>query len=190
MLWLIIVGHLGLKLLCSLSLWHHLLLHAHRHIDWIHHLRGVNLLLMLLRYLLHHERLSEHVYVARILNVVDENVQLGFAYAFLLQEVLNSVKIKAHLAGLLHERFTLVHEVLGDLSNLVGVWSHGKLHLNLSSLLFSPWIWLDIVLAHKVEQLTWHFFKDLFGQKMRVVLEIIERHKLHDICGHILTVGL
>ena len=96
MLWLVVVSHLVLNhlLLSSLSLRHHHRLHANRHVTWVHHLRWMDLLL---RHLLHHNRLFEHIDVARILNIVNENVQLGFADAFLLQEILDSVQIKAHL---------------------------------------------------------------------------------------------
>lgn len=128
MLWLVVVVH-GLLmlhhhhlLLSGLTLRHHLLLHANRHVLRVHHLRRVNLLL--LRHLLHHNRLFEHVHVARVLHVVDENVELGFANTFRLQKVLDSVQIEAHLRGLLHEHFTLVHEVLGDLPDLVRCWTH------------------------------------------------------------------
>ena len=85
MLRLVVVVHSHLLLhhhllLSGLTLWHHLLLHTHGHVLRVHHLRWVDLLL--LRHLLHHNRLFEHVHVAGVLHVVDENVELGFAYTF------------------------------------------------------------------------------------------------------------
>ena len=48
---------------------------------------------------------------------------------------------------------------------------------------------LYVMLAHPVEKLPWNLHKRLFGQQVRIVLEVIERHKLHDIGSHILAVG-
>ena len=57
-------------------------------------------------------------------------------------------------------------------------------------MLFGSWVRLDIVLAHEIEQLPWLFCENLFREQVWVVLEVIERHKLNDVCCHILTEGL
>lgn len=49
---------------------------------------------------------------------------------------------------------------------------------------------MDIVLAHEVEQLAGDFFQDFFCEKVWVVLEVIERHKLNNVSCHVLPEGL
>ena len=83
------------------------------------------LILHLLRLLLLlHDLLAGHVDVARVLDVIDQHVELGLTDTFLVQEVLNCEEIEAHLGGLLHELLLLVKEVLWDLARLRCVGAH------------------------------------------------------------------
>ena len=56
-----------------------------------------------------------------------------------------------------------------------------------SSLFLTSWERLDIVLAHEVEKLSWDLVENLFGEKVRVVLELVEGNKLDDVGSHVLT---
>ena len=119
--WLVVVGHLVLHRL--LLAWHHW--HARLHLPrvlMLHHL--LRELLLLGQLLGHHNRLAEHVNIGRVLHVVDQDVQLSFADALTLQEILHCEQIEAHLAGLLHELLALVNEVLWDHARLRSCWPH------------------------------------------------------------------
>ena len=48
---------------------------------------------------------------------------------------------------------------------------------------------LYVMLAHPVEKLPWNLHERLFGQQVWIMLEVVEGHKLHNICSHILAVG-
>ena len=66
----------------------------------------------------------------------------------------------------------------------------GELLLEGGALLLGAWVRLDIVLTHKVEQLTWDLLKDLLGQQVRIPLELVKWHELDDISAHVLTIRL
>ena len=46
---------------------------------------------------------------------------------------------------------------------------------------------LDIVLAHEVEKLSWDLVENLFGEKVRIVLELVEGNELDDVGSHVLA---
>lgn len=46
-------------------------------------------------------------------------------------------------------------------------------------------MWLDVVLAHVVEELTWDLLKDFFGKQLGISLEVVEWHELNDIGCHV-----
>lgn len=91
---------------------------------------------------------------------------------------------------MLHELLLFVNEVLWDTRLVCSIGPHRELVLNLSTLLLGPWIGLNVVLAHEIEQLSWDLFKDLLCKQVRVVLEVVEGHKLHDVSSHVLAEGL
>ena len=96
--------------------------------------------------------MPEDIYVGRVLNVVEQGVDLLLADALLLKEVLTHIEIEADLRGLLQELLLFVDEVLRDHTgiHLMGR-SQGELLLEGGALLLGAWVRLDIVLAHKVE---------------------------------------
>jgi len=55
---------------------------------------------------------------------------------------------------------------------------------------FGLWVWLDSPLSHEVEELAWDLIESLFGKKMGIVLELVVRHKLHNISFTVLPEGL
>ena len=105
-----------LLLLSSLLLWHHL--HAGGHVPGDHHLMGREMLHLLMlgwhllrRHLGHRKWLFKDINVAWVLHIVEKDAYLGFTNAFRLQEILNRIQVKAHLASLLHELFSFLYEI-------------------------------------------------------------------------------
>ena len=90
----------------------------------------------------------------------------------------------------MQEGLLLLEEVLRDGAGLRTHRPHRKLLLDLPPLLFRPWMRVDAVLAHPVEELARHLHERLLRQQVRVVLEVVEGDELHDIRGHVLAVGL
>jgi len=139
---------------------------------------------------LHHGHRLEHVDVLRVLDIFNQVIHLKLGDTTLVKEILTLEQVKAHRGTLLEEALFLVHEVLWNHADLLALGAHGELLLNLTSLLLRPWMWVDTLLAHPVEQLAWHLHQRLLRQEVRVVLEVIERHELHNIRSHVLAVGL
>ena len=176
-------------------------LHLHGRVDLAEHLvahhvhHGVDTARVLLLHghllRLHHHGLGfEHVHVLRVVQVVDQVVELHLGQALGLEEVLALVQVEAHLRGLLQEGLLLLHEVGGHLALLAHGGTHGQLLLDEAALLLSSGVRVDALLAHPVEKLPWHLHEGLLRQEVWVVLEVVEGHELHDISGHILTVCL
>jgi len=131
----------------------------------------------------------EHVDVVWIVHVVHDNAEVVFTDAFLVDKVGDLIHVTAHLLGFLEELLSLRVIVLRHKLLSLCVGSHRELLLELPSLLISSWVWVDVVLSHVVEELTWHFHEGLLRKQVWVVLELIEGDKLNDISCHVLPVG-
>ena len=143
---------------------------------------------LLLRH--HHLLHLQHVHVLWVIEVVHQVVQLHLGQALGLQEVLDLVQVKAHVGSLLQEGLLLLEEVLRDGTSLGTHWPHRELLLDLPPLLFCPWMRVDAVLAHPIQELARHLHESLLRQQVWIVLEVVEGDELHDVRGHVLTVGL
>ena len=64
----------------------------------------------------------------------------------------------------------------------------GHLLLDLAALLLGPRERLDVVFAHVVEQLSGDFVKDGCSKPLRIALVVLKRHKLDDVCLHVLAI--
>jgi len=183
-LWLVVVVHLLLHLLLlshmRLANWHA----ARRHELLLLHHSAVHAL-----GLLDHQRLSQNVDEIGVLKVVEQDIKLSLAQAPRLEEVLSRVGVETHLLGLHEELFSLVDKVFWDHTWLHSIRPHGKLLLDLPTLLFSPWERYNIVLAHPIEELSWDFHEDFPRQEVGVAFEILEGDELDDVCGHVFAVG-
>jgi len=122
---------------------HHnwLSLHLHGRVDLAKHLvahhvhHGVDATGELLRHLLlrhdtawllHHRHGLQHVHILRVLQVVNQIVQLHLGQTLGLQEVLALVQVETHLGRLLQERLFLLEEVGRDEAvSLRADWPHG-----------------------------------------------------------------
>ena len=142
------------------------------------------------RLLHHHWLLLKDVDILRVIEVINQVIQLHLWQALALQEVLALVQIEAHIGSLLHEGFLLLNEVGGNGADLRPDWPHRELLLDLASLLLRSRMWVDALLAHPVEQLSWHLHERLLRQQVRIVLEVVEGDKLHDVRSHVLAIRL
>lgn len=59
--------------------------------------------------------------------------------------------------------------------------AHRHLMFNHHALLFTPWQWRDLASAHIVNKLSRQLVQSLFSQKSRIMFEVVERYKLHNI---------
>jgi len=143
-----------------------------------------------LRLLIHNLSWLEHVSVVRIRELIKYDVHLSLRETLLEEEVLDLVVVHAHIAESSHELLSEGAEVVrdGDCS-WVGL-SHGHRLLDLLALSIRASVGRDVVLSEEVEQLRWHLHQGLLREEVRVVLEVIEGHKLDDISSHVLAVGL
>jgi len=96
-------------------------------------------------------------------------------------EVLDCEHIHTHALSLLKERFSEVCEISWNLAWLQSL-SHAELMGKLLSLLLGPWQRMNIALSHVVNKLTRQFLKRFSRQKCWVVFELVEWHKLHNVC--------
>jgi len=171
----------------------HLLLHARHH--WVllilhlrlHHYGGLHIRA------LHHHRLAWHhlgrrcevhedgAAVVRVLHLRNQDLHVQLAKTALLNEVLNSENVHAHLLGLLKELLFDLFEVEWDILSAQD-GSHRHLVFNHSALLLTTRQWWNLTPTHVVDELSWQFIKRFLRQKSRVMLEIIKGDKLHDIC--------
>ena len=119
--------------------WHHLWLAilAHR--------------LLHLSRLLHLDRHLEHIHVLWILHGIQEHINLCLIQASLLEPILASKQVEAHLGDLLQEFFFLVNEIRWDLPWMRCLVTKRHLSLDLSTLFFSPWEGVNVVFAHEVK---------------------------------------
>ena len=73
---------------------------------------------------------------------------------------------------------------------LVCIWSHGKRLGDLLLLGFCSGMGHDVVFSEVVQKLRWDLHESLLSKQVRIVLELVIRHELHDISGHVLPVAL
>ena len=177
---------LSLRLHCCVDVAEHLVAHH------VHHRVDAAGKLLRRRLLLHHKGLLllQNVDILRVIEVFDQVVHLHLGQALRLQEVLALVQVEAHVRNLLQEGLLFLEEVLGNGADLRPHRPHRQLLLDLASLLFRPRVRGDALLAHPVEQLSWHLHESLLGEEVRIVLEVVEGNELHDVRSHVLAVSL
>lgn len=172
---------------------HRILLHVHL---LLHHLRvGVVVVVYLLWVHLLLRRHQEGVHVLRVPEVVldDEGVQRRIAVA--LGPVLGVEE--ADLAGrllvdLLQELILLVRPKVILILRVAAAHttSLGELLLEGAALCLACGVRHDATSLEVVKHLAWDLFQSLLSEHHRIVLEVSERHKLHDIGSHLLPVAL
>ena len=137
----------------------------------------------------HHGR-PQNVDVGGIVHVIHQVVQLHLADSTVGQELRAVEWVEAHRSSLLHERLLLVHEVAWDVATSHCIGSHRKLLLDETALFLGPRVRLDIVLAHPVQELSWHLHQGFLRQHVRIRFEVVEGHKLDNVCSHVSAVAL
>ena len=158
----------------ELLLAHHRLLHLpglHLLLTWSHHL-GL-----------------EHVDVIGIVHIVQQVIHLSLADTLSFEEVLSGEQIDTHVVSSLEELLLLVDKVGWDWLNVL-CRAQRQLILNSLSFGLGARVRIDVVLAHPVEELAWHFIESLLGEQVWISLEFIEWNELDDIGCHVFAVYL
>ena len=170
---LVLVLHLLLHLLLLHDLW----------VVAVHHL-------LLLR---HHGHSSEWVHVLRVHHLFSNDVFVHRWHSTIFNEIIHWVKVKALALKSLEELFLLKGpEIALILLRHVSTKAASLRQLRLKGafLGLSCWVRSNALPTEVVEHLAWYLFKGLFGQLHRIISEVTERHKLHDISCHLLLVDL
>ena len=104
------------------------------------------------------------------------------------EEVLRCEQVIALFLHSLEELLLLVDKVGWDRLNVL-CRAQRQLILNSLSFGLGARVRIDVVLAHPVEELAWHFIESLLGEQVWISLEFIEWNELDDISRHVSSQG-
>ena len=84
-----------------------------------------------------------------------------------------------------HENFSGHEEVLRQFHHLLHFVFHQVVDVHSSASLGLLWVGFDVSRCKIADELVWNFGQDLFGKAVRVILDLTERHELHNISGSV-----